>query len=258
MSKPLTPHYATAGLVFDRAGSIILDAGPTVPSDNAIGYATGCLFMDTNAAAGSQWFINEGTAAAADFNGALPAVGSLAALTATVAELNGLDADLASNILTRGAGVDTAESYATGITRVGGIIHTRIVLDLSTLIGSGTDLHIIGESGAASCHWGQYTVAKMGTLIGGLMTCLELPAGGADDIDLYSASVSTGTQAVAMTDAALGTEVALISSGTGWTSGLQKGMTSLPNADDFLYLASGEAAGGTYSAGKFLIEFFGV
>lgn len=179
-------------------------------------------------------------------------------VTATAAELNKLDDSLASNSLTRGAGVDTAESYAAGISRSGTLITTSVVVDLSTLIGSATDLDIIGESAAASCHWGQITTAKSGTLIGGKVTCLEVPAGGADDIDFYSSTVSTGTQDVIITDAALGTETALVTSGAAWTAGATKGMTGLPTANDYLYIVNGEAAGGTFTAGKFLIEFYGL
>lgn len=179
-------------------------------------------------------------------------------LGATVAELNKLDDSAAANLLTRGAGVDTAESYAVGIFRNGSMITTRIVVDLSTLIGSATDLDIIGESAAAACHFGQITAAKCGTLIGGRVTCLEVPAGGATDIDFYSSNIGTGTQDVIITDAALGTETALVTSGGAWTSGASKGMTGLPTADDYLYIVNGAASGGTFSAGKFMIELYGL
>lgn len=179
----------------------------------------------------------------------------LMAITASAAELNGLDADLATNLLTRGAGVDTAESYASGITRSGSLIITRIVFDMSTLIGSATDLDIIGESGAASCHWGQITAAKSGTIIGGQVTCLEVPAGGTADIDFYSAAESTGTQDALVTSL---DEVALVTSGGAWTSGATKGMALLPRANDYIYVTNGAAAGGTFSAGKFIIELYGV
>ena len=177
------------------------------------------------------------------------------AITVTGTELNKLDDSLATNILTRGAGVDTAESYATGIFRNGNIVTTRIVVDISVLVGSTTDLDIIGESAAADCHWGQITTAKSGTLIGGSVTCLEVPAGGVTDIDFYSATVSTGTEDALIT--AL-TETALVTSGGVWTSGAAKGMTLLPPANDYLYIVNG-AGGvpGTFSAGKFLIELYG-
>jgi hypothetical protein len=34
-------------------------------------------------------------------------------------------------------------------------------------------------------------------------------------------------------------------------------MTALPTANDYLYVVNGEAAGGTFTAGKFLIELYG-
>ena len=179
------------------------------------------------------------------------------AITVTGTELNKLDDSLATNILTLGAGVNTAESYATGIMRNGNIITTRIVVDISTLIGSATDLDIIGESAAVGCHFGQVTTAKCGTLIGGSVTCLEVPAGGSTDIDFYSSTVGTGTQDVIITDAALGTETALVTSGGAWTSGATKGMTGLPTANDYIYIINGAASGGTFTAGKFLIELYG-
>jgi hypothetical protein len=157
--------------------------------------------------------------------------------------------------LSRGAGVDTAESYATSVTREGGLIVTKIVVDLSTLIGSATDTDIIGESAAASCHWGQITAAVNGTIIGGRVTCLEVPAGGTADINFYSANESTGAQDALATSL---TETVLIDAGGAWTSGATKGMTTVPPANDYLYIANGAAAGGTFSAGKFEIVLFGV
>lgn len=244
----------TAFLVTDVVASGSIFVGGNAISAAELGFVDGVVAG--TGAASKAMVLDSGE----DFT--WPATGLLTyggtAITATGAELNYLDQSLATNTLTRGAGVDTAESYAAGIFRSGGLIHTRIVVDISTLVGSATDLDIIGESAAASCHWGQYTVAKMGTLIGGQVTCLEVPVGGSDDIDFYSSTVSTGTQDVIITDAALGTETALVTAGGAWTSGAVKGMTSLPTANDYLYIINGAASGGTFTAGKFLIEFFGV
>ncbi len=272
MSTALRPHYVDSlnGIVHDFEGNVIISASDDAPTDGTAGYAVGALHFDTNAADGSQWLRNDGTVDSCDFNvlnggidlATLTATAAelnlLSGLTATAAEINRLDDSLAANALTAGAGVNTTESYAAGISRAGTLITTELVVDLSTLIGSATDLHIIGENGAASSNWGQITTAKSGTIIGGFVQCLEVPAGGADDIDFYSASVGTGTQGVAMTDAALGTEVALVTAGEAWTASMVKGMTGLPAANDYLYIASGEAAGGTYTAGKFRIVLFGL
>ncbi len=183
---------------------------------------------------------------------------NLATLTATAAELNKLDDSLATVLMSRGSGTSAAESYGGGAFLNGGLIHTKIFVDLTGLVGSATDLDIIGNaSQAASAHLGQFTAAKNGTFVGGMITCLEVPAGGADDIDFYSASVGTGPQDTIITDAALGTETALVTSGGAWTAALTKVMTGLPTANDYLYAVNGEAVGGTFSAGKFLIELFG-
>ncbi len=159
--------------------------------------------------------------------------------------------------MSKGAGVSSMESYAVSITRNGGLIHTRIVVDLTGLATSTTDLDIIGNpAGATSAHLGQVTVAQNGTLIGGQMTCLELPTTGADDIDLYSATVSTGAQDGAVQSL---TESTLITAGGAWANGDTKGLILLPPANDYLYLVNGEGGTvGTYASGKFLIELFGV
>jgi hypothetical protein len=176
------------------------------------------------------------------------------ALTATGVEINKLDDSV--TVLTAGAGVSAAETNKSGYFKNGGITHTWILVDLTGLVGSASDTDIIGNTGgAASAHFGQITAALNGTIAGGKITCLEVPAGGADDIDFYSATVSTGAQDGLITDL---TETVLVTSGGAWASGTVKGMTGVPPANDYLYICNGEAVAGTYTAGKFLIEFYGV
>ena len=45
----------------------IFDYGATVPTDTAVGYATGCIFLHTDGAAGTAFYVNEGTAASCTF-----------------------------------------------------------------------------------------------------------------------------------------------------------------------------------------------
>jgi hypothetical protein len=185
----------------------------------------------------------------ADSDNVLELIGS----TATAAEINKLDDSAA--VMTKGSGVSAAETYASGVFLNGTLKITRIVVDLTGLVGSATDLDIIGNTGgAANAHFGQVTAALNGTIVGGKVTCLELPTGGADDIDFYSATVGTGSQDVDVTTL---TETVLITSGAAWASGTTKGMTTVPPADGYLYIVNGEAAGGTFTAGKFLIELYG-
>lgn len=177
----------------------------------------------------------------------------LSGLTATVGELNKVDDS--THVMTKGAGVSAMETYASGVMQTGTIVTTRILVDLTGLVGSATDLDIIGNTGGAtSAHIGQVTVALNGTMAGGRVTCLEVPAGGSTDIDFYSATVSTGAQDVDVTTL---TETVLVTSGGAWASGTTKGMTTVPPANDYLYICNGAASGGTFSAGKFLIELFG-
>lgn len=176
------------------------------------------------------------------------------AVTATAAELNKLSD--ASAVMTKGAGVSAAETYASGVLLNGTLKMTRIMVDLTGLVGSATDLDIIGNTGgAASAHFGRVTTGLNGTIVGGRVTCLEVPAGGSTDIDFYSANESTGAQDGAVTSL---TETVLVTSGGAWTSGATKGMTTVPPANDYLYICNGAASGGTFTAGKFLIELFGV
>ncbi len=42
--------------------------GTTVPSDNAAGFETGCLFLHTDGGAGTALYCNEGTSAACNFD----------------------------------------------------------------------------------------------------------------------------------------------------------------------------------------------
>ncbi len=157
--------------------------------------------------------------------------------------------------LTKGAGVSAMETYLSSVNTTGVIKTTRILIDLTGLVGSATDVDIIGNSGGtASAHLGQITAAVNGTIVGGQVTCLEVPAGGTADINFYSANESTGAQDAL---ASALTETVLIDAGGAWTSGSSKGMTALPPANDYLYIANGAASGGTFSAGKFLIELFG-
>lgn len=140
------------------------------------------------------------------------------------------------------------------VLRVGGIIRTQILIDLTGLGSSTTDLDIIGV-GASAAHLGQITTARNGTILSGIMTCLEAPAGGVNDIDLYSATEATG-----VFDAGIGTlvETALITSGAAWTIALTKALGNIPAANEYLYLTGGTlGTAATYTAGKFLIELQG-
>src|SRR5690242_9071668 len=62
----------------------------------------------------------------------------LSGVTSTAAELNKLDDSV--TILSKGAGVSATESYAVGYLQNGSLVTTNIVVDLTGLVGSATDL----------------------------------------------------------------------------------------------------------------------
>jgi hypothetical protein len=150
------------------------------------------------------------------------------------------------------AGVGTV--YGSSVREVGGIIYTNILLDLTGLSASATDLDIIGVAGGPA-HIGRFSTEQSGTILVGKMTCFEVPAGGPDDVDLYAANEGTGAYDTLITGL---TETALVTSNAAWTAGATKLFSAYPADKQYLYLANGEAAAaGTFSAGKFLIELLG-
>jgi hypothetical protein len=131
-----------------------------------------------------------------------------------------------------------------------GIYIVRILIDLTGLNSGGTANDIIGVNGASNCYIARLPAM---TVLGGRMTCLETPAGGDTDIDLYSANEGTGAEDAAVTGL---TETLLINAGA-QTVGTVTFLAADPTANQYLYLAGQSTADATYTAGRFLIEIFG-
>lgn len=226
----------------EQTRGITYASGPTPPADASVGFAPGCLFIDTNAAADSQVYVNVGTRASSNFDAL--------ALSTSI---------LANQTLTTGAGAGitggTGTVYWNQLGKAGGKFETTIFIDLTGLGTSTTDLDIIGQS-TTPAYICKLTAAETGATIDAIsMQCLETPATGADDIDLYSATEGTGKFDDAITGL---TETALLTSGAAWTAGVSKGATVCPTAEEYLYLCNGEAATvGTFTAGKFVIKIYG-
>jgi len=190
----------------------------------------------------------------ADSEGNLSIKGT--ALTATAAEINAA-ADLsAQETMSPGAGwTDTAGSvYESSNIQQGAIFTTSILIDITSGTLLSGDTMIIGKTSGVA-HIGQVLALTAGTIIGGTITCLETPAGAADNIDLYSATEGDALAGVIITDS---TETALLERGAAWAIGDVKAFAALPPANSYLYLAAGEDDDGDYSAGKFLIQMYGI
>jgi hypothetical protein len=135
---------------------------------------------------------------------------------------------------------------------MGGIYRMSILIDLTGLNSGGTAGDIIGVNGTAlPCYIAQLPAM---TVLGGRMTCLETPAGGDTDIDLYSATEGTGVEDSAIT--AL-TETEIINAGA-QTRGTLTYFSADPATNAYFYLVGQGTANATYTAGRFLIEIFGV
>jgi hypothetical protein len=156
---------------------------------------------------------------------------------------------------TAGTGITTGTGtvYAASVIKTGGIFHTKILIDLTGLASSGSG-DIIGKAATANSHIGQITAAVNGTVLGGKLTCLEAPAGGDPDINLWYADEATGTEDAAITG--LTNQVQMCDSGDLALNSVIS-IPTPPAADKYIYMVTGAATDADYTAGKLLIEFFG-
>ena len=222
--------------VFPVNGGNDLINGGAEDAAFTLGPGKAAWFIPTS---GTQWYVED-----------------VSAVTATATEISAA-CDLSAQVMAPGGGISAGVGtlHKTSVVRQGDIIKTTIFLDLTGLASTVTDTDIIGTAGV--CHLGQFTAAKNGTLFFGQVTCLETPAGGADDVAFYSATEATGEYDALVTDL---TETVIYdkTSAAAAAAATQIALAALPAANEYLYLAAGEAAaGGTYSAGQFLLEFWG-
>ena len=161
---------------------------------------------------------------------------------------------------TSSAGIEgTAAVYVTQVNRLKSdvdtnvnIVKTTIMIDLTGLRDGGTAGDIIGKDGDGVAFIGQVTTANQGTVFGVTMTCLETPAGGGTDIDLYSATEGTGVNDTAIGDL---TETQIINAGAASAGTMVAGGDIA--ADQYLYLVGQGTGHAEYTAGRFLIEITG-
>ena len=154
-----------------------------------------------------------------------------------------------------GTGITTGSGtiYRSSVQRSGGIITTRILIDLTGLRSTGSG-DIIGVDGTALvCHIGQITAARNGTILTGSMECFEAPTGGDPDLNIHSATEGTGVEDGAISSLS---ETLLVNAGDA-TLGSKVYFTAVPAADSFLYLTTGDATDADYTAGKLFIELMG-
>lgn len=137
---------------------------------------------------------------------------------------------------------------------MGGIIYSGLLIDLTGLTISGAAGDIIGkDASTAPAYLGQITNADHGSIMGVRMTCLETPAGGDTDIDLYSATEGTGIENGAVASL---TETQIINAGASSAGSVDYAVTIA--ADQYLYLVGQTGGDAAYTAGRLMIEMWGV
>jgi hypothetical protein len=184
-------------------------------------------------------------------NSSTGAISTLSSISAT--GVASFDANTLATEAGTGITTGTGTIYRSSVQRVGGIITTRILIDLTGLRSTGSG-DIIGVNGTSLvCHIGQITAAQNGTILTGSMECFEAPAGGDPDINVHSATEGTGVEDGAIADL---TETLLVNAGDA-TLGSKVYFTAVPAADQFLYLTTGDATDADYTAGKLFIEMMG-
>lgn len=168
--------------------------------------------------------------------------------------------DAVSQPVTPGGGITLATGAICRGTYLNtdGVQRVVIVIDITGLQGGGTAGDIIGSSSTTID--GTRQPAYIGrvpagmTVLGGRMVCLEAPAGGPTDIDLFVAVEDTGVQDGAVS--AL-TETELINAGV-QALGTTTHLAADPPAGGYLYLVSQGTSTTAYTAGRWLIELLGV
>jgi hypothetical protein len=179
----------------------------------------------------------------------------LEGVTATAAEINSLD--FALQTAAHGAGaIGTAFAPRTyRYTKPDGTIITEIHVDLTGLKAKGDaadDVIGLGVGGAA--YIGRYVTATYGIVYRMERICVELPA---------------GTNITTDIDIALNVSALLAYDGTTGASEFDQGPVTAGSiqtletcgftANDYIYITEGDATAtaGTYTAGQFIIRFYG-
>ena len=259
-AQAVDEYYSGAGVDIDGLtdiGAALTDADLLIVDDGATGVNRKSTLsrLWTYITSKIQALTAKATPVAADILMIQDSAASNALKELTVGNL--WDNRYASTGLATGAGTGiteaTGESYVAGVERVGSFFRTTIVIDLAGLRSTASG-DIIGNDGTSNpCYIGQITAAKNGTIFAGKIECLETPAGGDPDIDLYSATEATGTEDDAISGL---TETQLIDAGDHAADAF-KSLTAFPAADEYLYLVAGDTTDADYTTGILKIELWG-
>ena len=206
------------------------------------------------------------TASASEINTGLDGLTATAAelnlndgQTATAAEVNQLDASANAALMTVGAGISAAATAIVkySVDQAGGVITTKILIDLTGLQSGGAHDDIFGDpTGAgAKSHFGQITTAVNGVIWGGDVRCFETPAGCNIDVNFNTGTDDAGAQDGDVK--AITGYVEILNGGNQAGFAATQPFTAIPAANAYLYLSTGVTTDVVASAGRFLITLYG-
>ena len=149
--------------------------------------------------------------------------------------------------------IGTAVAPTTTRRTENGVIITDIKIDLTGLGARGTENDIIGLEGELPAYIGRNVVATNGVIFKVEMSCLEVPLTGDADVILCAGSAATEHWDDAVTN-----RIA-ICDGTGdWALGETiVNIAPAITANYYYYLTQGATDDADYTAGQFLIRFYG-
>jgi hypothetical protein len=167
----------------------------------------------------------------------------------------------ASSFTTRGAGAATGSNFHCKLAHFNGETITTILVDIEGMKSKNDEGDVIGIAGTNSASLMKWDTAKHGILYKVEMACLEAPTGGTEDIDLRSDAAGGLTY-----DGDCNSCTALLAAGGDWAVGKRLGtdgangtQTQIAANGDHIYLVAGDAGtDGVYTAGKYIIKFYGV
>ncbi len=243
-------------LIRDQNEMVLLATGTTVPTDATAGYADGCLFIDSDAAAGSILYVNEGSTTSSDFNAV--GIGSGSALTLQGAFANGkviTGAGSLANAMQVGDASAKLQVYSDAtdiqlLTSAGDLIITPFGGDTKIVGNLAVDTSTLVVNGSTN---------RVGILVAAPTVALDVLGNTllTGDMTLTGTFTHGGTYSPAAISTGAGTFTGLITasgglSGDGWSIADTTGIITVSGTGS-LYVASGniQATSGEVHAGVF-------
>lgn len=130
-----TPDTTEVTVLFADTRGVVLAYGATVPTDGESGFATGCMFVDTDGGVNVTMYVNDGDATSCDFNLGLGGTGDITSVIAGT----GLSGGATSGAATINYDGSHVVAYAGTKTTAGG----AAAEDLAVTGVTGTDLAFV-------------------------------------------------------------------------------------------------------------------